>query len=116
MLIVILVALLAQRGTLSRAKDTGVSSFQSVKVFRPIPTELRDVPEVKVARYVLLGAAMLIAVVAPLLVGEPNLPRLTLLPLYGIIAVSLVVLTGWGGQISLGQFGLVGIGAAVSAG
>jgi hypothetical protein len=32
-----------------------------VKVFRPIPTELRDVPEVKVARYVLLGSAILIA-------------------------------------------------------
>ncbi len=116
MLLVILAALLLQRGTLSRAKDTGVSSFQSVKVFRPIPTELRDVPEVKVARYVLLGSAVLIAVVAPLLVGEANLPRLTLLPMYGIVAVSLVVLTGWAGQISLGQFGLVGIGAAVSGG
>jgi branched-chain amino acid transport system permease protein len=116
MLIVILVALLLQRGTLSRAKDSGVSSFQSVKVFRPIPTELRDVPEVKTARYVLLGLAVVIAVIAPQLVGEPNLPRLTLLPLYGIIAVSLVVLTGWAGQISLGQFGLVGIGAAVSGG
>ena len=29
----------------------------------------------------------------------------------GLIAVSLVVLTGWGGNISLGQFGIVGIGA-----
>jgi branched-chain amino acid transport system permease protein len=116
MLIVILVALLAQRGTLSRAKDSGVSSFQSVKVFRPIPTELRDLPEVRAWRYGLLGTTVLAAVVAPLLVGEPNLPRLTLLPLYGIVAVSLVVLTGWGGQISLGQFGLVGIGAAASGG
>ena len=36
--------------------------------------------------------------------------------LFGIVAVSLVVLTGWAGQISLGQFGLVGIGAAAAGG
>jgi branched-chain amino acid transport system permease protein len=30
--------------------------------------------------------------------------------------VSLVILTGWAGQISLGQFGLVGIGAAAAGG
>ena len=116
MLVVILVALLAQRGILSRAKDSGVSTWQSVKVFRPVPTELRDLPEVRGARYLLLATAVIVAVVVPLMVGQPNLPRLTLLPLYGIVAVSLVVLTGWAGQISLGQFGLVGIGAAVSGG
>jgi branched-chain amino acid transport system permease protein len=33
-----------------------------------------------------------------------------------MVGVSLVVLTGLAGQISLGQFGLVGIGAAVSGG
>jgi branched-chain amino acid transport system permease protein len=116
MLVVILVALLAQKGTLSRAKDSGVSSFQSVKIFRPIPTELRDVPEVKVARYALYAVAVVLALTAPLLVGDIRLSALQLLPIYGIVAVSLVILTGWGGQISLGQFGLVGIGAAVSGG
>jgi branched-chain amino acid transport system permease protein len=116
MLILILVALLAQKGNLSRAKDTGVSTWQSVKVFRPIPTELRDVPEVRAARYGLYALAVVLALVAPLLAGEVRLAALQLLPIYGIVAVSLVILTGWAGQISLGQFGLVGIGAAVSGG
>src|SRR5205085_2698980 len=31
----------------------------------------------------------------------------------GMVAVSLVVLTGWGGHISLGQYGIVGVGALV---
>jgi branched-chain amino acid transport system permease protein len=35
--------------------------------------------------------------------------------IFSIIGVSLVVLTGWAGQISLGQVGFVAIGAAVSA-
>jgi branched-chain amino acid transport system permease protein len=38
------------------------------------------------------------------------------LPIFGIVAVSLVVLTGWAGQISLGQFGLVGAGALAVGG
>ena len=34
---------------------------------------------------------------------------------FAIIGMSLVVLTGWAGQLSLGQMGIVAIGAAVSA-
>ena len=29
---------------------------------------------------------------------------------YGIIAISLVVLTGWSGNVSLGQFAFAGVG------
>jgi branched-chain amino acid transport system permease protein len=43
-------------------------------------------------------------------------PKLTQIPLDGIVAVSLVILVGWAGQISLGQFGLVGISAGVIGG
>src|SRR4051812_38873129 len=116
MLAIILVALLAQRGSLSRAHDTGVSTWQSVKAFRPIPTELRNVPEVVAGRFVLYGLLLVVAIGAPFVVGETNMPKLETLPLFGIVAVSLVVLTGWAGQISLGQFGLVGIGAAAAGG
>jgi branched-chain amino acid transport system permease protein len=116
MLVVILAALLLQRSTLSRAKDSGVSTWQAVKIFRPVPAELRNVPEVRTARAIGYAVALAVAVIPALLIGESDLPRLILLPLYGMIAVSLVVLTGWAGQISLGQFGLVGIGAAVAGG
>ena len=116
MLVIILVALLAQRGSLSRAMDTGVSTWQAVKAFRPIPTELRTVPEVVAARYFLYGVLLLVAIGAPFVVGGGNMLKLETLPLFGIVAVSLVVLTGWAGQISLGQFGLVGIGAAAAGG
>ncbi len=33
--------------------------------------------------------------------------------IFGIVGISLVVLTGWAGQVSLGQIAFVGIGAAV---
>lgn len=116
MLVVILVGLLAQRRSRSRAVDANASSWQTIAVFRPTPVELRTLPEVVRLRLIGLAAAGALAIGLPFLVGEPRMAFLTELPIYGIVGVSLVVLTGWAGQISLGQFGLVGIAAAVSGG
>jgi branched-chain amino acid transport system permease protein len=116
MLVLILGALLFQRNQLSRAQDSGVSSFSNVKEFRPIPTELRGVREVVLARIGLFSVVAFLLLGAPFFLGLSRLSRATPLLIYGIIAISLVILTGWAGQISLGQFGLVGIGAAVGGG
>ncbi|MGH9114542.1 MAG: ABC transporter permease [Acidimicrobiales bacterium] len=116
MLPVILAALLFQRKGLARALDTGVSTYQALKEHRPIPKELRHLPEVQVARRLVMAVFVALAVVLPFVVGGPNLPDLILLPIYGIVSVSLVVLTGWAGQISLGQFAIVGFAAAVAGG
>ena len=35
--------------------------------------------------------------------------------IFGVIALSLTILTGWAGQVSLGQFGLVAVGAIIAA-
>jgi ABC-type branched-subunit amino acid transport system ATPase component/ABC-type branched-subunit amino acid transport system permease subunit len=35
--------------------------------------------------------------------------------IYAMVVVSLVALTGWGGQISLGQFAIVGVGGVVAS-
>ncbi|MDQ1446361.1 MAG: branched-chain amino acid transport system permease protein livM [Acidimicrobiaceae bacterium] len=116
MLLVILGALLLQRGSLSRAMDTGVSTWQAVKHFRPVPSELRNVPEVQGAKWGLLAVISVMAVAAPFVLDIADVPLLIVLPIFAIVAVSLVVLTGWAGQISLGQFGLVGMGAGVAGG
>ena len=116
MLVVVLVALLLQRSKLSRAFDSGVSTWQSVKEFRTIPTELRKIREVISARTAVAIIAVGMAVFAPYAVTPGQIGKLTLIPIYAIVAVSMVILTGWAGQISLGQFGLVGAGAAVAGG
>ncbi len=116
MLVLILGALLLQRGSLSRAQDSGVSSFSAVKEFRPIPNELRNVKEVAIVRTALTVALAVFLLAAPFVLGRGRLSQATPILIYGIIAVSIVILTGWAGQISLGQFGLVGIGALVGGG
>src|SRR5205807_4908805 len=79
-------------------------------------SELKRLREVNLARGGLVAAAVTLVVVIPFIVHRPDLPNLIVLPIYGIVAVSLVILTGWAGQISLGQFGLVGAGAAAAGG
>jgi branched-chain amino acid transport system permease protein len=117
MLVVVLGALLvSQRGRLSRAFDSGVETWQALHQFRAIPAELRDLPAVRTARTWLILAVVGGAVALGAFVGIPSMPFLIELPIFGIVAVSLVVLTGWAGQISLGQFGFVAAGALVGGG
>ena len=46
--------------------------------------------------------------------GQKNLA--TVIVLFGIVGISLVVLTGWAGQVSLGQVAFMAVGAAVGGG
>jgi branched-chain amino acid transport system permease protein len=109
-LVVILAALLLRRVKLTRA-ETGESSWDSAGVLKPIPRELRGVAEVAWVRRGLAVAGALVLVLAPLAMTPSTVNTLTDAVVWSLVAISLVVLTGWGGNISLGQFGIVGIGA-----
>lgn len=113
---IVLVALLVQRSRLSRAEDSGVSTWREVKEFRPIPKELRGVSEVVAGQWVLRAAVAALIIGAPYLAGPGRRDQASLMMIFAIAGVSLVILTGWGGQISLGQFAFVGVGAAVAGG
>ncbi|MEA3056106.1 MAG: branched-chain amino acid transport system permease protein livM, partial [Actinomycetota bacterium] len=113
LLAVIIVALLAQRARFARVDETATSTWASTEEIRGIPSELAPLPQVKRgvrrALWILAGA-----IVAYPWVMSPSQTNLgALYAIYGIIGISLVVLTGWGGQISLGQFGFVCVGAVV---
>jgi branched-chain amino acid transport system permease protein len=115
-LIVILVALLARRDRLTRAQDIGSSSWSDTGMVRAIPRELRRLPEVRAARIVLGVIVAAFVVLLPLgMTHHPSdLNLMSIALVWGMVAVSLVVLTGWGGHISLGQFAIVGTGAVTS--
>ena len=112
-LVVILAALLLRRERVTRA-ETGESSWDSAGVLKPVPRELRDVPEVRWPRRALVALTALVAVFVPLTLSPSTVTTLSFALVWGLVAMSLVVLTGWGGNISLGQFGIVGIGAMVA--
>ena len=113
-LVVILIGLLVQHDRMGRLSDTQ-SSWTDTAVARPVPTELRRLPEVrgvKAGLYTLLAVA---AVAAPFVYGPSTTTTLSLTLVWAMVGISLVVLTGWGGHISLGQFAIVGVGAVTAA-
>jgi branched-chain amino acid transport system permease protein len=116
MLPVLLVAMLLQRRRSSRGQDTGLATWALASEFRPVPTELRDLPEVQWGRFGLGAVILGLVVVLPYMVGIERQILSAGILIDGIVAVSLVILTGWAGQISLGQWGFAGIGAAVASG
>lgn len=63
------------------------------------------------------GIATTVVVVAllPLVLTVGKSYLLSQICIFGVIALSLTVLTGWAGQVSLGQFGLVAVGAVMAA-
>jgi ABC-type branched-subunit amino acid transport system permease subunit len=62
-----------------------------------------------------VGLALLVAAILPLIVTAGRSFLLAQVCIYGVIALSLTVLTGWAGQVSLGQFGLVAVGSILAA-
>ena len=112
--VIVLAALLltpAGRGLRSRIEP---STWRAVREPRPVPRELARLPEVRVVG---IGAVVLVAVALvalPAFLSESRVNLVTVAVVYAVIALSLVVLTGWAGEISLGQMAFVGIGAAVA--
>jgi ABC-type branched-subunit amino acid transport system ATPase component/branched-subunit amino acid ABC-type transport system permease component len=78
-----------------------------------VPDHIRRLPRVRAARLGAVLIALLGAVVLPLGSSRPQLVLYSAICVYVIIALSLVVLSGWAGQVSLGHFTFVALGAIV---
>lgn len=62
-----------------------------------------------------VALALAVAVVLPEIISPGRSFLMARVCIYAVIALSLTVLTGWAGQVSLGQFGLVAVGAILAA-
>jgi branched-chain amino acid transport system permease protein len=113
-LVVIVVALLLQRRSGHRADD-GESTWSVVGVGHRLGRAYARLPEVRAAKVVLWAVVVAGVVALPLFGSDSQVNFGTLTLAYALVAVSLVVLTGWGGVVSLGQVGVMGAGAVVTA-
>ncbi|HEY2215228.1 MAG TPA: hypothetical protein VGH31_09245, partial [Acidimicrobiales bacterium] len=108
-LVAIILGLLFFQKKTGRAGDAE-ATFSATGILKPIPEALRRLPEViagRAAMGIIVGG-VLIAI--PLVAGPGTILEYTAALIYGIIALSLVVLTGWSGNVSLGQFAFAGVG------
>ena len=112
-LVAILLGLLFLQRKRSRADDAE-ETFSAAGILKPIPDALRKLPEVVAAHVGVMALVAVVIVVIPLVAGPGTTLEYTAALIYGIIAISLVVLTGWSGNVSLGQFAFAGVGGVMA--
>jgi ABC-type branched-subunit amino acid transport system ATPase component/ABC-type branched-subunit amino acid transport system permease subunit len=114
LLVVALVAVAAQ----GRRTASGWPSlpFSFIPEARVLPARLRQVWWIRNLDRLVLLVFLVAAVVVPFLVTQPSKQLLyTTIAGFAVCALSLTVLTGWAGQLSLGQMALAGVGALTGA-
>jgi branched-chain amino acid transport system permease protein len=111
LLLVVCGALLLQGRRQGRSEAAATSSWAAIEELRPVPREMLKLTPIRVARWVLAAIAVAAIVVYPFVTSTGQTFLGEVIAINAIVALSLVVLTGWSGQVSLGQFGYVAIGA-----
>jgi branched-chain amino acid transport system permease protein len=114
-LVVLGALLLRRREFTTRIQEAATSTWAALREVRPVPPELARMPEVVWARRGLLVAGVGLVLALPVILDEAKIDLATFLAAYLIVALSLLVLSGWAGQISLGQFAFVATGSSVGA-
>jgi len=115
LLVLIVVVLLVQRAQSARTDEGTTGTWAASVEVRAVPHELRDIPSVRAGLRRALMVLGLAVAAFPWVMSPSQTSQGSVFVIYGIVVVSLVVLTGWGGQISLGQFAFVAVGAAVGS-
>lgn len=114
--LIVMAALLWRARDLSRSSrgaDEGLNYGVAVK---DVTAKAASLPQVKLLRQGTVVLAVAVAAVLPLLPvfglnRQATAFMLALTCAFVIVGLSLCLLTGWAGQVSLGQFALAGVGA-----
>lgn len=109
----ILVVLLLQRRRSARTDAAASSTWVGSEEIRAIPSVLRGLAPVQAGLRRSRWVVALVVLGYPFVVSAGQLSVGTTYAIYGIVGVSIVILTGWAGQVSLGQFAFVAVGALV---
>lgn len=112
MFVIILVALLLQRQRGGRDEEKG--SWAAVQGLRPIPDKLQELWAVRAMGPVATIIAIAVLAILPLFISNSLSVTFTGIIAFAIVGLSIGVLTGLGGQLTLGQFAVAAIGAVIS--
>jgi branched-chain amino acid transport system permease protein len=110
---VVLFAMLLRQATRRSAARETSSQWALASGVRETPAALRHLAEVRIASAG--GAAILVAfmIMLPVWLGPGSLIEVSNLLVLAIVGCSIVVLTGWAGQVTLGQMSFAAVGAVV---
>jgi len=113
--VVLVACLLIRRTTGTSEGRERVKAGRLAEDARPLPSALRRRKRIVAARWVLAIVVTAVLVVLPHALGPGSREKATAVVAFSIVALSLVVLTGWPGQVSLGQMSFAALGAVAGA-
>ena len=109
---VLFLAVLVLVARVSRSTDPGAQSFQFAPRVRAIPERLREIWWVQRMPQLVALFGLVVAIALPLVFTDSSRHfTYTQILAFALCATSVIVLTGWAGQLSLGQMAFAGIGA-----
>ncbi|MHB8719419.1 MAG: ABC transporter permease [Candidatus Dormibacteria bacterium] len=116
LLVVIIGAALAlQREPRTRSSAEQGTSWLAAREARPVPPALRNHPRVRSAAHLIEGVLLTAVALFPWVAAPSQVVTGSAVMIDAMVGLSLLVLTGWAGQISLGQFAIAGVGAFAAA-
>jgi ABC-type branched-subunit amino acid transport system permease subunit len=114
LLVVILAAFLVQSRGRDSTRTQERSSWELARLMRPLPTRLAQDRRVRQAGWLGFAGVALVGVVVPSFLDSSQTYLMIGILTLAILALSVSLLTGTSGQISLGQVAFLGLGAAVA--
>jgi ABC-type branched-subunit amino acid transport system permease subunit len=112
---VILATLLTRRLASSRTTASEESSWEVAEPVRTLPIEVRRHPAWRMLTLLGVGVGAAVVIVLPFPLPDSTTFFLATVLLFSVVSVSVTVLTGWAGQMSLGQWALAGVGGVFGA-
>ncbi len=110
---VLLVVLVLLR---ARGSSTDVQTWSLAPKARAVPEYLREVAWFRNLGSIVGGTGLVVAVLLPIVFSTSSQTFLfSRVVLFAMVGLSVTVLTGWAGQLSLGQFAFVGLGSMTTA-
>ena len=110
--LIIVATLLLQRQRGGRDEEKG--SWAAVQALRPVPEALQKIWLVRNLGLVFGAALVVIAALLPFFISNSNSIKMVTIFGFAVVGLSVGIVTGLGGQLSLGQFAVAGIGAWAS--
>lgn len=108
-------ALVVQRQAAGRAGELATSSFPAPLAFRRLPRAFEEGVTLARLRRGVVAAGIALALLIPVVLDDGQDLTITVGVCYAIAGLSVVLLTGVAGQVSLGQWSIAGLGAYAAA-
>jgi branched-chain amino acid transport system permease protein len=112
--VIVIVALIWRRREVGRIDLADAAAWRAADEVRPVPRSLAATTRARLIRLGTLAVIGTGAVALPAVLSVDQQFKAAAMLIYAVLGLSLVLLSGWGGIVSLGQIAFFAIGAAVT--